>query len=248
MKSKYKILLICVILLIILTILFVIFFRKDNIQEESDDKFTKMHAVVVKVSDTSMQVMEIGDVYSLITTSYGKNGNIGFKQGQEVLIYWDGFIFQLGPSISNVEKIEIIKEKSDIPIPEDILKSCYNVSVSISEFTNTKIALDIVDHNELPYEYFDEYSILKYNEITQSGLSQEIKKELEKESSNLVLSEYIVSDEIKPTVEEVKRISNIPVKNTVTSFENSNRNKFSKICDWTNIYGPLKEREISIYS
>lgn len=180
MKFKYKILLLCVILLIVLTITLVMFLKREHVQEKLDDNFVKMHAVVVKVSDTSMKVMRLEDGYSLIRTSYGKNGNIGFKQGQEVLIYWDGFIFQLDSSISNVEKIEIIKEKSDIPIPEDILKYCYsshdNVSVSISEFTNTKIALDIVDHNELPYEYFDEYCILKYNEITQSGLSQEIKK------------------------------------------------------------------------
>jgi len=78
--------------------------------------------------------------------------------------------------LGNVEKIELIKEKSEIQIPEQILRYCYSsydkVTVTISEFTNTGISLTITDTNEIPYQYAHHYKInqkVKNKEYTGAG-------------------------------------------------------------------------------
>ena len=72
-------------------------------------------AVIVKVNEDSLDVMGIEDSNDLLTVSFAEEGNIGFKQGQEILIYFNGKIEDR--KIENTGNIEIIKEKSDIEIP-----------------------------------------------------------------------------------------------------------------------------------
>lgn len=59
--------------------------------------------------------------------------------------------------------VEILKEKSDIKIPDNILRYCYssrnNVIVSIFEVSKTGIKIIIKDTNELQYEYSNSYKI-----------------------------------------------------------------------------------------
>lgn len=145
--------------------------EKYNEQTENDNMKSTIKAVVVKVYDKSLVAMETENTNGLISVGFTEEGNIVFEQGQEILIYFDGTIMTSYPAqLSNVEKIEIIKEKSDIQIPEQILRFCFNsynnVNVNISELTSSGISLTITDTNELPYNYSHSYIIYKkfYNE------------------------------------------------------------------------------------
>lgn len=126
-----------------------------------------MKAVVVKVKENSLMLWDMKDQkYGLYRGVYAKEDNIELKQGQEILIYYDGTISTIYPGIiDNIGKIKIIKEQSDLTIPEDILRQCYsseaNVSASINELTNAKLLITIIDNNELPYEYSNHYTIYR---------------------------------------------------------------------------------------
>ena len=143
---------------------------EENYREEYGDQkenniSATMKAVVVKVNKNSLMVMQ-ADNQSLNSVSFSEEGNIGFKQGQEILIYFDGMVAESYPAqIHNVGKIEILKEKSDIEIPNSTLRYCYsshnNVTVSISELTKTGIEIIIKDTNELQYDYSNTYTIYK---------------------------------------------------------------------------------------
>lgn len=67
--------------------------------------------------------------------------------------------------VSKPGKIEILKEESNIEIPEDNLRYCYssrkNVDIKIEELNNTGISLVITDKNELQYKYSNSYTIYK---------------------------------------------------------------------------------------
>lgn len=92
-------------------------------------------AVIVKVYEKSIMVMDLDDK-SLIDVSCLKTGNIGFREGQEVSIYFDGFIEETYPAgISGVNKIEITKEKSDVEIPKDILNRLNNILNRLNNLT-----------------------------------------------------------------------------------------------------------------
>lgn len=174
-------------------------------------------AVVVKVYEKSIMVMDLEDK-SLTDVSCVKTGNIGFKQGQEVSIYFDGFIEQSYPAgISGVNKIEITKEKTDVQIPENILRICYssrnNVKLKIDEFTKNGIAFTLTDLNKIKYTYSDYYKITKKNEE-------------------------------KRIWEESERNSDIMRESTKVLDTKINESTFSKKFDWTNFYGTLNKRRI----
>lgn len=126
----------------------------------------QIKAVVVKANENSLLVMGIGETSSLYSVGFTSEGNIRFKQGQEILIHFNGTIMQTYPAqLGDVRKIEIIKEKSDVEIPQNILRYCYsskdNVTVKINKLTKNSISYTINDTNELPYNYSNKYQILK---------------------------------------------------------------------------------------
>ncbi len=134
---------------------------------------TSIKAVIVKVNRNSLIVMQSENDKELISVSFSNEGNIGFKEGQEILIDFDGFITLSYPaSIYNVKKIKILNEKSNISIPEKHLKYCFssknNVKISVTEFTDAKILLDIIDENERQYDYPNSYSIEEKVENTKN--------------------------------------------------------------------------------
>lgn len=130
----------------------------ENVNPES----SSIRAVIVQVNENNLMVMPIETDISLALASFAEEGNIGFKQGQEVLIYHDGFIDCTYPAgISHVSKIEIVKEKSSVTIPDKLLKSMSLVSVSVEKMTNTSLTITIMDKNEKPYHYPDHYKIRK---------------------------------------------------------------------------------------
>lgn len=127
-----------------------------------------LKAVVVKANEKYLYVMAVEDE-SLLSVSFSNEGNVAFKQGQEIDIYYDGVIVTTYPGqIDRVDKIKIVKQKSDIEIPEYMLKYAYssrkNVAVTIEEFTKKGISFNIIDTNELPYNYPLEYTIYKRNQ------------------------------------------------------------------------------------
>lgn len=139
---------------------------REKYGEENNNMKATIKAVVVKANNSHLLVMGTegtSDLYSIGT----KNAeNIEFKKGQEILIYFDGMVMDSYPAqLGNIGKIEVIKEKSDIQIPDDIIRYCYNsrdnVNITVSELTNSGITLTIIDKNELPYKYSHNYKINK---------------------------------------------------------------------------------------
>lgn len=135
-------------------------------QIENDNMKSQIKAVVVEVNKNYLLAMGIGDTTSLYSIGITDEENIEFKQGQELLIYFNGTVMESYPAhLGNVGKIEIIKEKSEIEIPDNILRYCYSstesVTVSVNKLTKSSISLTIKDTNELPYEYSNDYTIYK---------------------------------------------------------------------------------------
>ena len=147
-------------------------------------------AVVVKVNDNSMLVMGITDNLSgLMSVGFTDEGNIGYKQGQEISFKYNGSITDMYPqSLDKVDKIKITKEKSDVEIPESILRYCYssrdNVNVIISELTSKGMSITIEDTNEYPYNLFENYIIRKkVKNENYTGVGQKIGEDTENSTS-----------------------------------------------------------------
>ena len=201
---------------------------------ENRNKVAIKEAVVVKVNEDSIGVMGKESENDLYTVNYSSEGNIGFKQGQEVLIYFNGIIDNTSKKIENVGKIAIIKENSDIQITERALRtfssSFDNVEIKVNELKNTGISFTIKDTNELPYSYADTYEIFKKNVKTTS----------EEEREN-----YSSTSAANISWKEVQKVSDV-ASETTGIFESVNEDTIKKEYDWSNLYGQLGERRISI--
>ena len=180
-------------------------------------------AVVVKANERTLAVMDIQDK-SLAYVSYAKEGNIGFKQGQEVAIYFDGMIQESYPAvISGVNKIEITKEKSDVQISENALRWFCNskdkLSVKIEELTKNGISFIITDSNEVRCQY-DYTSNFRMRKKVDSGNTD--------------------------VWENIQKVSNKPIKleNYVEDSKDAKQTSIKNSCNWTEVYGELKERRI----
>lgn len=142
------------------------FMEYNDFDAEIDSMKETVKLVVVKVNSNNLLAMEAEDTNNLYSIGLKNAENIEFKKDQEILVYCDGMILTTYPaSFANIGRIEIIKEKSDIEIPENILKYCYrskeNVKVTLNELTKNSITITIVDTNEIPYNYSNDYTIYK---------------------------------------------------------------------------------------
>lgn len=157
--------------------------------EENDKMRATIKAVVVKVNKNYLLALGIENGTELYSIGLNNIENAEFKNGQEILIYFDGTVMTTYPAqLGNVGKIEIIKEKSDIQIPDNIIRYCYNskdkVNVTISELTNSGITLTITDENELPYNYSHSYKInKKVKNENYTGVGQKIGEDTEHSTS-----------------------------------------------------------------
>ena len=137
MKNRVKNFIIIFITLIVFAIilLFVSFQIRQNV--------AIFRAVVVEVYDKGMLVMGLKDPYGgLISLGFTDEGNIGFKQGQEIAINCDGVLIQTGPAqLGEVRDIKIIKEKSKTEIPENVLR--YGKKSTVKEQVGSE---DLSDH------------------------------------------------------------------------------------------------------
>ena len=135
----------------------------DNKVEKANNMRATLKAVVVKVNDNNFLAMGIENGTGLYSIGLE---NSKLKKGQEILIYFNGDVMETYPAqLGDIGKIEIVKDKSDVLIPDDILRFCYsskdNVTITISELSNSGITLNIKDINELPYNYSHRYIINK---------------------------------------------------------------------------------------
>ena len=232
------------------------FMKYEEFEEEYKDyenmTFT-LSGIVVKINEKSLDVMGINnendEVNSLYSVSLAKEGNIGFKEGQEILIYFDGMVLETFPGqIHNVGKIEIIKEKSETEISADVLRFYNNsedkVEVKISELTNKGLTIEITDRNEIPYEYANEYVI--YKEVKNenyTGVGEKIGEDTENSTAGYTGTgtEYIWEElekdedtDIKETIEELRY--NLPNMDSEFAYI-----IVGKKIDWTPFYGKLED-------
>lgn len=240
MKKSLKISIsIILTILLIGVICFVTFYIKLK-----TNTIAKLRAVIVREDEYSLTVATASG--GLVNVGKGKEKNKSFKEGQEVLIYYNGLMLQTYPEqISNVGKIKIVKEKSNIQIPEYILRYCFskeeNVSVNISNINTNEIELDIKDTNEIPYIYSNKYSIVKkVKNPNYTGIGYKIGEDTPNSIAGYSGTglEYIW--------EEVDKVSNIE---GIAHIEKTNLEKgiYVKLkCDWSTVYSKLGTGEYKI--
>lgn len=225
---------------------------EDYIPLQMDPMSTNLTAVVVKVHEKGMTVMDFEDGNRLITVGFTDEGNIGFEQGQEVLIYFDGSVMESYPAqLGNVGKIEIVKEQSDVEIPDSILRFCYStkdhVQLTQTEVTNQGISLTITDSNALPYNYGHQYTISqKVKNEDYTGIGYWIGENTEKSTAGYTGTglEYIWKE-----LEPISELSSEETEVEAFSYKMTNTEEtvIGRKFDWTSLYGKLEERNLSIH-
>ena len=195
-------------------------------------------AIVAEVNKDNIYVVDSENQNLLYQVSFAKEGNIGFKVGQEVAIYFNGKESVTTKNgiigLENVGKIEIINNNTNYLIPEDILKKFYttfdNVDVNVENITNTGITFTITDKNDI-----------KYNLNNNCALFRNV---AEKPSN-----EPIIGEDGSMTIpayegdkwQELSKISD-DIENKV-NIENIDENTKRYTYDWSKIYGTLKSGE-----
>lgn len=188
--------------------------------------------------------METGG--GLYSASIPKGNTIEFKMGQEILIYHNGWFLETYPEyIVAVGKIKILKQNSDIDIPENILRYCYsntdNVKVNIFELTTKNMEVEIRDSNELPYNYLEEYSI--YHKVRNENYTGITYKQGENTGNSIAPSMGTGPEFLW---EEVNKNNEILMQDTVNmSKQKIKEDTIVNIkADWSNLYGELDSRRI----
>lgn len=220
----------------------------DSISEEN----SILEAVIMKVYPQSLGVMKIKDnegTRDLYNVSFAEEGNIGFKEGQEVSIYFDGAIAESYPAqIYNVNKIEITKEQTQIEIPEDVIRyynnSKDNVNINIEYLTNTGLAITITDTNEIPYEFSNDYTL--YKEVKNedyTGQGQFIGQNTGNSTAGFTGTgtEYIWEEVEKNPDVDIKDTFEDLVYNMPNMTQEDNFNVIGKKIDWSKLYGKLED-------
>lgn len=249
MKRGLKVLIIVLVILLAVAILLVKHFTTNEVNNEltgnsisydNADAIATMDVVIVRVDDTYLEVINKDDPNDVMRANIPDDDINEYKQNQEVRVYYNGMINEMYPgSFDKVSKIEILKDNSDVTIPEKALKLFYssrnNVSVSNINVTQTGISFEIKDTNEYKYEYTNTYTLFKKNPEAE---------QVKAPSMPIVTGNTTSSYEGSgiPLWEEASKVSDVNSEDTVTS-ENIAEDTVRKICDWTNIYGKLESGE-----
>lgn len=187
MKKVFKVLIFIIILVLII---FIGIYFKNNYfgKEKLNIGKEKLRLVVIGVCDFQ-EILAVDENGNLLQVRLKElkywNEMDKFERGQEIEIYYDGVIITTYPGkITNVSSYKILKEKSDIEIPEEVIKrydnSTKNVMVHAREISNEKLEFRILDTNEISYKYDFDYSLLKKNlenEEYNKKLQEKFKKE-----------------------------------------------------------------------
>lgn len=244
MKKKSYIVLVISIVFFIIAISFFVYvikIKKDNTEindlsnkttnnqinnaidlDINDNMAATIEAVILEVHSSTLTVMDISDNNGLTSVSMGEQGNIGYKKGQEIIIYFDGIIITTYPGqILNVGKIEITKEQTNITIPDKYLeyynKPTNRVKVSLLELEKTGISFLVYSENELLSDYSEDYEIFRSGSYGGEGINY---------------------------IEKLEKNSDIPIEDTImltTDLERENDTNFiiKYDIDWRAIYGEL---------
>ncbi len=191
--------------------------------------------VVVRPEVEELTIMPIvsNEEYRFEEKFYYENMQVvNLKQGQEVIVrfhYRNAKGVYLHEPV--IEQVEIIKEKSEIEIPRDILVKAYSsedkVSIAIhQEKSNTqKLECTITDNNDFKYDYSTmEYTLYRYNPPPKK--------------TEVTYTNYVTSTAPYDPWPEVQKISNISTQNQYTLDSNG---QLSIKLDWSEIYGELGE-------
>lgn len=253
MKKVFKFFLIILLIIILGLVGLQLWIYLDHI------KANKKLVVVKSYVESFYGVDEKGELYKV---SFGKPRNINGKElkiGQEIEIYWHGMInLSAPPGIGGVRKYKILKEESDIEIPEYAKMYCYsttkNVMVHVREISNKKIEFRILDTNEIPYEYDFGYSLVKKNvenEEYNKDLQEQFKKEQGIVSEN---NDTTVTNSTKPfnpdtskykTVWERVNEKDVVSMEDIIKIVDSTKGHYDieGMFDWTKVYGVLESGE-----
>ena len=196
----------------------------------------KAKGIVVREEGNTLTLMPIivNEEYRNEENFYIENSQVqNLKQGQEVIVTFH----YLKSSNENftyepiVEKVEILKEKSDTQIPRDVLVKAYstkeNVTITIDKekSNNKQIVFTITDKNELKYDYSTmKYNVYKYNEPP--------------EKQEVIYTENGASTAGYNPWPEITKIAEISNEANYTLNENE---QIEVIIDWSKMYGELKE-------
>lgn len=234
-------------LIIIVAIIFIIllaFYILNN------RKTFTLTGTVVKVNEKDMIVLSKTLLESDRSwkVSFSDEGDIGFKQGQEVKVYYTDTILD-EDGLQNVKKIEIIKDDSGVELSDELLSHYNNsmdkISFNVEEFTKNGMLLLITDTNDIPFVYTNEYKITKKTK-NENYTGTGIYTPATNNSTSSFTGTGIEYDYI-----ELDKISDIKIEDTIEELHyNIRKNDGSetipaigKKIDWSQFYGKLDEGE-----
>lgn len=201
-KKMIKIVLITIIVALILFITpfyasILCFYIKNGIMWNKE--MNKAEIVTVTMKAVIFKVMNTDNSnYLYAMTTEGEpwvyevktdlNSYVNCKTGQEVQLYSEhnasipSIDILEYPTYIHAKKIEILKEESEIEVPDSILHNYYkdwdNIDVKINEINTSKISFTINDSNENPYDYSsDDYTLYIKNNGSYKPLAYSTKKE-----------------------------------------------------------------------
>lgn len=221
-----------------------VYYSDLEISDSENEETITRDFIIVEVHKNSLMVIEKENPEEILNVSFSFEENNVFKKNQEIRVYWDGTILTMWPGIiNNVEKVEILKDESNIEIPDSVLRYFYssidNINIEIEEFDLNKIVLSITDNNVYAYEYFNDYTIYKKEKNENyTGVGQFIGEKTETSTQAYIppAPEYFWNE---------VEASEISKDDTIKSVKNSSSEMLDEKIEinWENLYGNLEEGE-----
>lgn len=238
---------------IFITLFFILVLVICGIQIYKRAGYYTMKLVVVNVEGKRLETMDYNEKLYSVLIKDGDTSN--FKQGQEVLIYYDGFVETTYPGQIRADKVEILKEKSNKEIPVEVLRywnfSSKNISAKIEEISSKGITFKITDLNKVPLDYGNayEYSVVKKN-IENEEYNQNLEFDYDAYTPPVTTDTYSATSSYSPDPDRLKKVWEEPELIGDELDKNCNWDSilddgtiFVGKSDWTNLYGELEEGE-----
>lgn len=150
--------------------------KPGNLKIEEDEVLKSKvlkNAVVIKNLNDYMYVYNAEK--GVFSISYPKDEDKEFKKGQEVNIFFNDemIIATNPPRLNEIEKIEVLKEETEIEVPSSVWSNYYSdtyeVDISVNNCNTTGISISITDKNEYPIVYTNKYRLEKISRNTVSS-------------------------------------------------------------------------------
>lgn len=230
MKGKFGdiLFIVLVVIIAIWSTLLLAYKYPNNIKIKANKHIdATIEGVVVQVNGNGLLLYSKEGLLNSVVISETKKDK--FMQGQEIKVYYHGLVTPITEGkflkrINDVSNIKILKQQSNMEIPDKVLRFCYSsldkVSIKIDELTKTGIKFTIVDENDLTYDYN------LFNDSNNYELYKKVGK------NKYTGDEYIKIE---------KRAS---IKNNGETFVNDEGTTiFRKQFDWSKLYGELESGE-----